>query len=158
MDQAIRFTLNGEPVTIETDGSRSLLWVLRSDLGLTGTRHGCNQGHCGVCAVLIDGREAYACLRSVGSVAGTAVTTIEGLSDGDVLHPLQEAFIEHDALQCGYCTPGMILASVALLETHPQPTDADIVAALDPHLCRCGAHPRIVEAVHTAARKTSKQP
>ena len=151
MEQTLRFTLNGAPVALDVDPERPLLWVLRSDLALTGTKHGCNQGYCGACTVLVDGDAVRACLLRAADVEGKTVTTIEGLAEGDVLHPLQEAFLAHDALQCGYCTPGMILAAHRLLATNPQPTDADIVAALDANYCRCGAHKRIVQAVHTAA-------
>ncbi|HKJ92134.1 MAG TPA: (2Fe-2S)-binding protein [Longimicrobiales bacterium] len=148
----IRFTLNGKPVAIEVDPRRKLLWVLRSDLGLTGTKYGCGEAQCAACTVLIDGQPTYSCMVPVSRVAGSAVTTIEGLAEGDALHPLQEAFVGHDAMQCGYCTSGMILGAYGLLQRNPDPTDAEIVAGLEGHLCRCGTHVRVLEAVHTAAK------
>jgi carbon-monoxide dehydrogenase small subunit len=153
MKEDVRFTLNGRVVSFETDPSRPLLWVLRGDLELTGTKYGCGEGHCGACTVLIDGTAERSCLLSVGEASGKSVTTIEGLAgDGD-LHPLQEAFIQHDALQCGYCTPGMILTAVSLLESNPDPTDAEVISAMDDNYCRCGAHVRILRAIRTAARQ-----
>jgi len=152
MKQAIQFTLNGETVKLETEADRPLLWVLRGDLALTGTKYGCGTGLCGACAVLIDGRAARACIQSIKDVAGKTVTTIEGLAAGDKLHPIQQAFVEHDALQCGYCTPGMIVTAAGLLADNPKASESDIVTALDQNLCRCGAHKRILEAVQSVAR------
>ena len=152
MKQAIQFTLNGETVKLETESARPLLWVLRGDLALTGTKYGCGTGLCGACAVLIDGRAARACIQSIKDVAGKTVTTIEGLAAGEKLHPIQQAFMEHDALQCGYCTPGMIVTAAGLLADNPKASEADIVTALDQNLCRCGAHKRILEAVQSVAR------
>jgi len=152
MNQRIRFTLNGKPAEVDTDPGRNLLWVLRTDLGLTGTKFGCGESHCGACTVLLNGRAVQSCVLAVGRVAGAEITTIEGLARGDELHPVQRAFAEHDALQCGYCTPGMILGAWALLQRDPDPTPEAIVAGLEGHLCRCGTHVRVIEAVRTAAR------
>jgi aerobic-type carbon monoxide dehydrogenase small subunit (CoxS/CutS family) len=152
MKQKIQMTLNGEQVRLETEPDRPLLWVLRGDLALTGTKYGCGLGLCGACAVLVDGRAARSCTLSVGDVTGKTVTTIEGLAAGEDLHPVQEAFMQHDAMQCGYCTPGMIVTAAALLAGNPEASEADIIAGLDGNLCRCGAHKRILEAVQSAAR------
>ncbi len=152
MKQAIEFTLNGKPARIETEPDRPLLWVLRGDLALTGTKYGCGEGFCGACTVLVNGQAARACLYSIKDVAGKNLTTIEGLAADKELHPVQQAFVDHDALQCGYCTPGMIMAAVDLLNRNPAASDADIIDGLDNNLCRCGAHKRILEAVRSVAR------
>ncbi len=152
MKQEIQFTLNGERIRLETEPDRPLLWVLRGDMALTGTKYGCGEGFCGACAVLVDGQAIRACIVAIEAVAGKTVTTIEGLAVGEKLHPVQQAFMEHDALQCGYCTPGMIVTAVGLLSGNPQATEADIVTGLDNNLCRCGAHKRILEAVQSVAR------
>jgi aerobic-type carbon monoxide dehydrogenase small subunit (CoxS/CutS family) len=152
MPEAIQFSLNRQPIRLETDPERPLLWVLRGDLELTGTKYGCGEGMCGACTVLIDGSAERSCLLTVGYVAGKEVTTIEGLASGDELHPVQQAFVAHDALQCGYCTPGMVLTSVALLEQNPRASEAEIVAGLDANFCRCGAHKRIVQAVRSVSQ------
>jgi nicotinate dehydrogenase subunit A len=152
MKQGIQFTLNGERVRLETEPDRPLLWVLRGDLALTGTKYGCGTGLCGACSVLVDGHVARACIQSIKDVAGKTVTTIEGLAAGEKLHPIQQAFMDHDALQCGYCTPGMIVTAAGLLADNPKASEADIVTALDQNLCRCGAHKRILEAVQSVAR------
>ncbi len=154
MKQLIEFTLNGKATQLETEPERPLLWILRGDLALTGTKYGCGEGLCGACTVLVNGQAAKACLYSIKDIAGKDLTTIEGLAAGGELHPVQRAFVEHDALQCGYCTPGMIMAVVDLLTRNPAATDADIVAGLDNNLCRCGAHQRILEAVRSVARIT----
>jgi len=154
MKQAIQFSLNGKTVQLETDPGRTLLWVLRGDLALTGTKYGCGEGYCGACTVLVDGQATRSCLQSIGDVAGKAVTTIEGLAANGELHPVQQAFMDHDALQCGYCTPGMILATVDLLARKPHANESDIVNGLDANLCRCGAHKRILEAVQSVVRKS----
>jgi len=147
----ITFTLNGKPTRVTTDENRPLLWVLRDDLGLTGTKFGCGQAVCGSCTVVINKEAVRACATAVGDVNGKAVTTIEGLAQEGRLHPLQEAFVQHAALQCGFCTSGMIMGAYALLLKKPKATPADVVHELDDHLCRCGAHVRILEAVGTAA-------
>lgn len=152
MREQIRFTLNGAPTRLDTDPGRPLLWVLRSDLELTGTKYGCGEGLCGACTVLVDGRAERACVLSIGDVAGKSVTTIEGLAQAEDLHPVQQAFVDHDALQCGYCTPGMILTAVSLLAENPGPTREEIIAGMEENLCRCGAHKRILEAIESVAR------
>ena len=153
MKKSIKFTLNDQAVSLDIEPDRSLLWVLRGDLNLTGTKYGCGEGVCGACTVLLDGSAVRACLMEIGDIANKNLTTIEGLAKGDVLHPVQQAFVDKDALQCGYCTPGMILTSVSLLANNPTAGKADIVAGLDANLCRCGAHKRILEAVHSVAGK-----
>ncbi len=130
---------------------RMLLWVLRDELELTGTKYGCGEGQCGACTVLIDGAPVRSCITRVSAVAGKEITTIEGLEQNGKLHPLQEAFLQADALQCGYCTPGMILSGVALLKKTPQPAEPEIRRALQGNVCRCGTYPRIIAAVRMAA-------
>lgn len=152
MIQTISFTLNDKPVTLQVDSSRPLLWVLRTDLGLTGAKYGCGEGFCGACTVLINSEAVPSCQMSVGEVAGSHVQTIEGLAKNGRMHPIQEAFVAHDALQCGFCTPGMILRAYALLTANPSPSREQIIDGMEDNLCRCGAHVRIVEAVQTAAR------
>jgi len=151
MVQTIRFNLNGKPVSLSVDGRRMLLWVLRTDLELTGTKFGCGKSLCGACTVIVDGEAVRSCIYPVKDVAGKEVLTIEGLARDGRLHPLQEAFIKHDALQCGFCTPGMLLSAYSLLLKNPKPAPKDIVDALNWNLCRCGAHTRIVQAVQDAA-------
>jgi len=158
MTSTIQFDLNGETVRLAAGGSRRLLWALRGELGLTGTKYGCGEGICGACTVLVDGEAVHACLTPLAAVAGRKVVTIEGLAAGARLHPLQEAFLEHGAFQCGYCTPGMLLGAHALLAANPRPTRAQIVDGLEGHLCRCGAHQRIVAAVEAAARRAGGTP
>jgi nicotinate dehydrogenase subunit A len=153
MASAVRFVLNGRPVTLQANGDRSLLWALRGDLELTGTKYGGGINQCGACTVLVGERAVRSCTTPLGAVAGKRVTTVEGLAREGRLHPLQQAFIEHGALQCGYCTPGMLMSAYALLGTHPRPSRAQIIAAMDPHLCRCGAQQRIITAIESAARK-----
>ena len=151
MPATIAFTLNGKPVRLEADGQRALLWVLRTDLGLTGTKFGCGEGHCGSCTVLVNQVASRSCLLKLKDVAGKEVTTIEGLGANGQLHPLQKAFMAHDAFQCGFCTPGMILTGAAFLRSHPQPTTEQIKRGLEQNFCRCGAHKRILAAMQTAA-------
>jgi aerobic-type carbon monoxide dehydrogenase small subunit (CoxS/CutS family) len=151
MKGSIQFTLNGKPVTLTVDGDRKLLWVLRTDLELTGAKYGCGKGLCGACTVLLDNSAVRSCVMPVKSVKGRKVITIEGLAHNGDLHPLQQAFMEHDALQCGFCTPGMILTAYSLLQRNPQPSEAEIIAGMDRNLCRCGAHKRIIEAIQAAA-------
>ena len=151
MPQPIRFTLNGAPVEIDVDPERSLLWALRTELGLTGTKYGCGEEECGACTVLLDGRAVYSCGTPVRSAEGREVTTIEGLAGDGKLHPVQQAFADHDALQCGFCTPGMILGAVAFLGRNPDPTPEAIREGLEGHLCRCGTHVRVIRAVQAAA-------
>ena len=156
MKETIAFELNGKAVTVEVDPDRVLLWVLRTELGLTGTKYGCGEGHCGACTVVIDGEPARSCLMPVGEVAGKSVLTIEGLEADGRLHPLQQAFVEHNAMQCGFCTSGMIMAAYGLLRQNPQPTRAEVLEGLEDNLCRCGGYERIVEAVESAAEALRK--
>jgi aerobic-type carbon monoxide dehydrogenase small subunit (CoxS/CutS family) len=151
MKSTIRFQLNGQPTTLELDPARTLLWVLRGELGLTGAKYGCGEGVCGACTVLVDGAAVHACATPVSAVAGKRVVTIEGLAAGERLHPIQEAFLDEGAYQCGYCTPGMILAAHALLAEHPRATRQQILDGLEGNLCRCGAHQRILAAVEKVA-------
>lgn len=151
MRRAIQFRLNGEPVELDVDSRRPLLWVLRTELGLTGTKYGCGERECGACTVLLDGRPAFSCRTAVSSAQGREVITIEGLEQNGSLHPVQQAFADHDALQCGFCTPGMIMGAVGLLRRNPDPSPEEIAAGLEGHLCRCGTYNRVVEAVRTAA-------
>jgi nicotinate dehydrogenase subunit A len=153
MPRPIRFTVNGRPVALETEPDRLLLWALRTDLELTGTKYGCGEGLCGSCTVLVDGKAVRACMTRLEAVRGTDVLTIEGLAQGGTLHPLQEAFHEHGGLQCGYCTPGMIMHAAGLLRQTPHPTRDEIIAGMERNLCRCGAHPRIVDAIAAAAER-----
>lgn len=151
MTETIRFRLNGRPVTLTTDAGRTLLWVLRTDLELTGTKYGCGIGMCGSCTVIVDGQAVPSCRTDLASVQGKQVTTIEGLARNGQLHPLQQAFHELGALQCGYCTPGMIMSAYGLLRGNPRPTREEIVQAMERNLCRCGAHQRIMAAIETAS-------
>jgi len=149
----ISFKLNGKPVSLTIDSERMLLWVLRTDLGLTGTKYGCGAGLCGACTVVVGNRAIRSCQFPVRGVRGKEVVTIEGLAENGKLHPIQQAFIEHDALQCGFCTPGMILNAYSLLLRNSQPTRAEIIQNMDNNLCRCGSHQRIVQAIESAAEK-----
>lgn len=148
-----RFELvvNGVPYDVETDGERGLLYVLREDLELTGTKYGCGEAQCGACTVLVGGEAKRSCVLPVREAEGRAITTIEGLERDGTLHPLQAAFLEEDALQCGYCTPGMIMSGVALLRERPAPTVEQIVDFMDGNVCRCGTYPRIIVAIQRAA-------
>ncbi len=149
--QTVRFKVNGEERSVTTEPDRPLLDVLREDLQLTGTKYGCGEGQCGACAVYVDGEPARSCILPVGSVAGKSITTIEGLARGDALHPVQQAFLDEGAMQCGYCMSGMVLAAAALLRHKPDPTDEEIVAGMNGHLCRCNGYVKIVRAVRRAA-------
>ncbi len=152
MTQTLTFSVNGQPVEIEADETAPLLSVLRETLGLRGSRFGCGAEKCGACMVLIDGKPDYSCSREAATVQGKAVTTVEGLSPDGALHPLQQAFLDEQAGQCGYCLSGILVSAAALLERNRQPDRAEIVAALDPHLCRCGIHNRVVRAIQKAGR------
>jgi aerobic-type carbon monoxide dehydrogenase small subunit (CoxS/CutS family) len=154
MIKKIQFTLNGEPVEVSADNDRMLLWVLRTDLGLTGTKYGCGESYCGACTVLVNYEAVRSCQTTIQDVQNKDVVTIEGLSKNGELHPLQQAFMEHDALQCGFCTPGMIINAYALLRKNPRPSVSQIIEGMDDNLCRCGAYNRIVQAVQAAAEET----
>jgi aerobic-type carbon monoxide dehydrogenase small subunit (CoxS/CutS family) len=153
---AFTLRVNGRTHSVEGDATDTLLFVLRDDLGLTGSKFGCGEGHCGACTVMIDGQPMRSCQVRLAA-AGKAITTIEGLESNGRLHPVQEAFIEVEAFQCGYCTPGMVMAVAGLLKTHPAPTDADIAKVLDRNVCRCGTYPRIVKAIQDAAQRMRAQ-
>jgi aerobic-type carbon monoxide dehydrogenase small subunit (CoxS/CutS family) len=151
MERTISFTLNGKATRILVDDQRTLLWVQRGDLGLTGTKFGCGEGLCGACTVIVDKQAVRSCSTTIGDVAGKQVITIEGLSQDGKPSPLQEAFLKHNAFQCGYCTSGMIVNAHALLLKTPRPTHDEIIKGMDDNLCRCGAQVRIVDAIQEAA-------
>jgi len=148
----IRLTVNGKPYTVDTDPQTSLLSVLREQLDLTGSKYGCGEGQCGACTVLIDGKPQRSCITRVSAVSQKQITTIEGLASGEQLHPVQAAFLEAGAMQCGYCTSGMIMSAVALLQRNPDPKESEIVNFMDGNVCRCGTYPRIVSAIQKAAK------
>jgi aerobic-type carbon monoxide dehydrogenase small subunit (CoxS/CutS family) len=152
MKKTIRFKLNGQPKSLEVDRDRMLLWVLRTDYELTGTKYGCGEGFCGACTVLVNDEAVRSCQVPIADIDGKEVVTIEGLAADGKLHPLQAAFVEHDALQCGFCTPGMILTAYSLLLKNLHPTPKDIIEGMEENLCRCGAHTRILQAIQTAAQ------
>lgn len=152
MEETIRFKLNNKETELVTDPNRILLWVLRDHFGLTGTKYGCGIGFCGACTVLIDSEAVRSCTLAVSDVAGKSIITIEGLAENGELHPVQQSFADHDALQCGYCTPGMVLTAVALLKKNQSPTRQEIINGLEDNLCRCGAHTRIIDAVEDASK------
>ena len=153
MAQTTSFNLNGKPVRVNADSGRMLVWVLRHNLGLTGTKVGCGAGLCGACTVLVDGEPTLSCSTPLAEVAGKSVLTVEGLAKDGVLHPVQRAFQEHHAFQCGYCTSGMMLSAYALLHKRPRATRAEIMAHLEGNLCRCGSHLRILAAVEAAGKE-----
>ena len=153
MEETLRFKLNGKPTSVKVDSERLLLWVLRTDLGLTGTKYGCGESFCGACTVIVNGEAVRSCQTAVKDIRDKEVVTIEGLAGASGLHPVQKAFMEHDALQCGYCTPGMIMNAYALLRKNPSPSAADIVGGMDDNLCRCGAHNRIIQAIQAAGKE-----
>jgi aerobic-type carbon monoxide dehydrogenase small subunit (CoxS/CutS family) len=152
MKRNVQFRLNGKPAGVDTDDSRPLLWVLRGDLELTGTKYGCGEGVCGACTVAVDGVAMRSCQTPLANVEGKGVTTIEGLERGGKLHPLQQAFMDHGAFQCGYCTSGMLMNAWAFLQKEPHPSRDAIVQEMDANLCRCGAHQRIVSAIQEASK------
>lgn len=149
---AVHIDVNGKRYPVELEPERPLLTVLRDELGLTGTKYGCGEGQCGACTVLLDDTMVRSCSTPVANAAGRRITTIEGLERDGVLHPVQQAFIEEGAMQCGYCTPGMIMAGVALLRAKPSPTTEEIGRALEGNVCRCGTYPRIIAAIQRAAK------
>jgi aerobic-type carbon monoxide dehydrogenase small subunit (CoxS/CutS family) len=152
MDKTIRFKLNGKDAAVTTSPERMFLWVLRTDLDHTGPKYGCGEGYCGFCTVLVDGKPERSCQFPLVKVEGRSVLTIEGLAKGGRLHPLQQAFVDHGAFQCGYCTPGMIMEAYALLLRKPNPSEAEIADALEGNICRCGTHDRVLAAVLAASK------
>ncbi|KPJ61458.1 MAG: ferredoxin [Latescibacteria bacterium DG_63] len=156
MKETFSFLLNENPTELTVDGGRMLLWVLRTDLGLTGTKYGCGEGHCGACTVLVDKEPVRSCRFPIEAVRGKEVMTIEGLSRNGDLHPLQKAFISHDAMQCGFCTSGMLISAYGLLIKNPQPTRAEMIRAMDGNLCRCGSYGRIIQAIQAAGQEMKK--
>ncbi len=153
MIETIKFELNGNPVTLEIDPGTILMWAIRNDLKLTGTKFGCGLGFCGSCTILLDNEPVRSCMLGVSDAAGKKLTTIEGLATDGELHPIQKAFIKNDAIQCGYCTPGMILSAVGLLHKNPEPSRKEIIEAMEDNLCRCGTHGRIIESIQMAAKE-----
>jgi len=153
MARVTELLVNGGRRRIDAEADRTLLSVLRDDLDLTGAKYGCGEGQCAACTVLVDGVATKSCLAKVGAMAGKQIVTIEGLASEGRLHAVQQAFLDADALQCGYCTPGMILGAVALLRRIPNPSEAEIATGMNGHICRCGTYPRVVRAIRTAAGK-----
>ena len=153
MDYCVKFCVNEEPVELSVSGSETLLHVLRERLGLTGTKEGCGAGECGACTVILDGQAVNACLVLAPEVNGKVVTTVEGLAKGDELSPLQESFIDHAALQCGFCTPGMLMSAEAMLRENPKPTREEITHNMSGNLCRCTGYKKIVEAIEDVVAK-----
>lgn len=151
MERSIQFTLNRRPVQLTTDDDRTLLWVLRTDFGLTGVKFGCGENQCGACTIIVDGRSVRSCMVPAKFVEDKEVLTIEGLAENGHLHPLQKAFMEHGAVQCGFCTPGMILKAYSVLAGNGQPSREDIIKSMDRELCRCGSYNRIIDAIQAAA-------
>jgi aerobic-type carbon monoxide dehydrogenase small subunit (CoxS/CutS family) len=153
----LTLNVNGSARAVDADPDTRLLWVLRESLELTGTKYGCGEGECGACTVLVDGKPVRSCTARATALAGRRIETIESLGTNGKLDRVQQAFIDHDAMQCGYCTPGMIMAAVSLLRTNSSPSDSAIVQAMDRHLCRCGTYPRIVAAIRQAAQKPTER-
>ncbi len=153
MKEVIQFKLNGKPVRLKTESERMLLWAIRSDLSLTGAKYGCGEGFCGACTVLVNEEAVRSCQFPLKDVKGKEVLTIEGLAKNGDLHPLQKAFMEHDALQCGFCTPGMILQAYSMLLKNPRPNTEEIIQSMENNLCRCGSHTRIIQAIQTSAKE-----
>jgi aerobic-type carbon monoxide dehydrogenase small subunit (CoxS/CutS family) len=153
MRELIKFKLNGKHIQLDMDSERPLLWILRIDLKLTGTKYGCGEGYCGACTILVNDEAVRSCQTTLREVQNKSIVTIEGLANNGQLHPLQKAFMENDAMQCGYCTPGMILNAYALLKKNPNPSEKQIMEGMEDNLCRCGAHKRIIEAILIAAKE-----
>ena len=153
MIETIKFEINGNPTELSTDPNNLLMWVLRNELGLTGTKFGCGLGFCGACTVILNNEPVRSCMLPVSDVAGQKVLTIEGLANNGSLHPIQKAFVENDALQCGYCTPGMIMNAYGLLLKNPEPTRKEVIDGMEDNLCRCGAYGRIIEAIQKAGKE-----
>jgi aerobic-type carbon monoxide dehydrogenase small subunit (CoxS/CutS family) len=152
MEEKVQFELNGKQVEAILGRNETLLWALRTQFNLTGTKYGCGEGFCGSCTVLVNDEPVRSCVTALEDVAGAKVITIEGLAEGEKLHPVQQAFVDNDAMQCGYCTPGMILNATALLKKNPEPTRKEIIDGMDGNLCRCGAHTRIIKAIESASK------
>ncbi|KPL11267.1 MAG: hypothetical protein AMS26_20365 [Bacteroides sp. SM23_62] len=157
MIENIQFNLNGKPVELSVDPNLTLMWVLRDSFGLTGTKFGCGLGFCGACTVLMENEPVRSCMLTVGDVGGLKIQTIEGLAKNGSLHPIQKAFMEHDALQCGYCTPGMIMNAYGLLLKNPEPSRKEIIDAMEDNLCRCGTYNRIIQAIQTASKEMKRE-
>lgn len=157
MKQKISFKLNQKPVTVTVNGSESLMTVLREYLDMTGTKYGCGLGECGACTVLMDQKAVRSCMLTVEDVAGKDIISIEGLSSNGTLHPIQKAFVNHDAMQCGFCTPGMIMNAYGLLLRNPKPSRTEIINGMEENLCRCGSYNRIVDAIETAAEEMNQK-
>jgi aerobic-type carbon monoxide dehydrogenase small subunit (CoxS/CutS family) len=153
MRENMQFKVNGKPVSLTVDSDRMLLWILRTELGLTGTKYACGEGLCGACTVLVDGEAVRSCQYPVKNVRSKEVITIDGLAADGKLHPLQEAFVRHNAMQCGFCTSGMILNAYGLLRKNPRPTREQIIQGMDDNFCRCGSHTRVIQAIETAAEE-----
>lgn len=153
---AIQLTINGRSYSVDANPDTPLLTVLREHLDLTGSKYGCGEGQCGACTVLLEGRAQRSCITAVGAVGQRQITTIEGLADGDHLHPVQEAFLDAGAMQCAYCTSGMIMSAVSLLKRNPEPSESEIIRGMDGNICRCGTYPRIVSAIQHAAKVMNK--
>lgn len=158
MEKNVQFELNGEKVEVAFDENQTLLWALRTHFKLTGTKYGCGLGYCGSCTVLWDGEPVRSCGIFLDDIQDARITTIEGLVKNGELHPVQQAFVDNDALQCGYCTPGMIMHTVGFLNQNPEPTRQEIIEGMEDNLCRCGAHTRIIEAVDSAAKAMKGEP
>ena len=156
MEITVSFTVNGKKKTVTTDAARPLLDVLREDLHLTGTKYGCGEGRCGACTVLMDGKDILSCVTAVAQADKKTITTIEGLAKGNSLHPVQQAFLAEGAMQCGYCTSGMVLNALSLLEKSPNPTDGEIAEAMNGNICRCNGYLKILKAVRSAAEKMGR--
>jgi len=152
-EEIIRFTLNGKNTEITIDPTLTLLWVLRDQFGLTGTKYGCGSGYCGACTVIMNHEAVRSCTLKVNEISDSSIITIEGLATNGELHPIQKAFVENDALQCGFCTPGMIMNAYGLLIKNPEPTRQEVIQGMEDNLCRCGAHIRIIEAIQAAGRE-----
>jgi aerobic-type carbon monoxide dehydrogenase small subunit (CoxS/CutS family) len=157
MTEQIQFNLNGNPVDLTVDPNLTLLWVLRTNFGLTGTKFGCGLGFCGSCTVLMDKEPVRSCMLTIGDVVGTKILTIEGMARNGSLHPIQKAFMANDALQCGYCTPGMIMNAYGLLLKNPEPSRNEIIDAMEDNLCRCGTYNRIIQAIQSASKEMKKE-
>jgi aerobic-type carbon monoxide dehydrogenase small subunit (CoxS/CutS family) len=155
---AIRLSINGNPYTVEADPQSSLLTILRDHLDLTGSKYGCGEGQCGACTVLVDGKAQRSCITRIGTIGAKQITTIEGIATGDQLHPVQQAFLDEEAMQCAYCTSGMIMSAVSLLAVNRHPTRDEIVDFMEGNICRCGTYPRIVSAIQKAAAALSESP